>query len=197
MRFASPHTILNQPEVALGLLPGGSGTQRLPRLVGRSRALEAILGCDDIDADTAERWGWVNRVLPEDRLAPFVTTLAARIASFPQYAVAVAVAAAKAAVLLAEGDLLTGLIKEANVSNMLASRPTPGPPFGISSNWAVKRCKVKNIWASWWRWSHSVFKSPPLPRNLDELAERKFHCSESLAMSISQGNPNGQKINGH
>lgn len=119
MRFASPHTILNQPEVALGLLPGGSGTQRLPRLVGRSRALEAILGCDDIDADTAERWGWVNRVLAEDRLAPFVTTLATRIASFPQYAVA----AAKAAVLLAEGDLLTGLIKEANASNMLASHP--------------------------------------------------------------------------
>ncbi|MDO8706075.1 MAG: enoyl-CoA hydratase/isomerase family protein [Sulfuricaulis sp.] len=119
MRFASPQTILNQPEVALGLLPGGSGSQRLPRLVGRSRALEAILGCDDIDALTAERWGWVNRVLPEDQLSPFVTRLAARIASFPPHAVA----AAKAVVLLAEGDLVTDLVQEANASDTLASHP--------------------------------------------------------------------------
>lgn len=119
MRFASPQTILNQPEVALGLLPGGSGTQRLPRLVGRSRALEVILGCDDIDAPTAERWGWVNRVLPPDQLSHFVTRLAARIASFPSYAVA----AAKAAVLLAEGDVIADLVKEANASDPLASHP--------------------------------------------------------------------------
>ena len=55
MRFAAlGKARLAQPEVALGIIPGGGGTQRLPRLVGRGRALEAILGCDDIDAATAE-----------------------------------------------------------------------------------------------------------------------------------------------
>ena len=83
MRFAGPTAVFNQPEVALGIIPGGSGTVRLPRLIGRSRALEAILGCDDIDAATAERWGWVNRVLPTDELATFVDRLAARIAGVP------------------------------------------------------------------------------------------------------------------
>ena len=63
LRFAAPAAVFSQPEVALGIIPGGSGTVRLPRLVGRSRALEVILGCDDVDAATAERWGWVNRVL--------------------------------------------------------------------------------------------------------------------------------------
>ena len=119
MRFASPEAILNQPEVAFGLLPGAGGSQRLPRLVGRSRALEVILGCDDIDAATAERWGWVNRVLPASQLSAFVTRLAARIASFP----ASAVAAAKAAVLLAEGDLIADLVREVNASVPLVNDP--------------------------------------------------------------------------
>ena len=91
--------MFNQPEVALGIIPGGTGTVRLPRLIGRSRALEVILGCDDIDAGTAERWGWVNRVLPTDELATFVDRLAARIASFPPHAVA----AAKASVVRGGG----------------------------------------------------------------------------------------------
>lgn len=110
MRFATPTAIFNQPEVALGILPGGSGTVRLPRLVGRSRALEAILGCDDIDAATAERWGWVNRVLPPGEIGPFVDRLAARIASFPSHAVA----AAKASVLRAEAGVHDDLVAEGN-----------------------------------------------------------------------------------
>lgn len=101
MRFAGPDAVFNQPEVALGIIPGGSGTVRLPRLVGRSRALEAILGCDDVDAATAEAWGWVNRVLPADDLWSFVDRLTARIASFPPRAVATA----KARVIAAEGPL--------------------------------------------------------------------------------------------
>jgi enoyl-CoA hydratase/carnithine racemase len=114
MRFAAlGRARLAQPEVALGIIPGGGGTQRLPRLVGRSRALEVIAGCDDIDAEVAERWGYVNRALPQDELRPFVDALARRIASFP----AEAVAHAKAAVLAAEPDPVPGLLEEARRFN--------------------------------------------------------------------------------
>jgi enoyl-CoA hydratase/carnithine racemase len=109
MRFgALGKTVVNQMEVALGILPGGTGTQRLPRLIGRGRALEVILGSDDLDAETAERWGYLNRALPPDELGPFVDRLAHRIASFP----AEAVALAKEAVLNAELPWRDGLIEE-------------------------------------------------------------------------------------
>ena len=90
MRFAAiGRAIFNQPEVALGILPGGSGHRRGWRAcVGRSRTMEVVLGCDDVDAELAERWGWVNRALPPDELWPFVDRLAARIAAFPPHAVA-------------------------------------------------------------------------------------------------------------
>lgn len=110
MRFAlRGKAVFNQPEVALGILPGGSGTVRLSRLLGRSRALEVVLGCDDIPADLAEAWGWVNRALPAAELWPFVDRLAARIASFPPHAVA----AAKASVLRAERGVVDDLQAEA------------------------------------------------------------------------------------
>jgi enoyl-CoA hydratase/carnithine racemase len=109
MRFAARETaILAQPEVALGIPPGGGATQRLPRLAGRGRALEIVLGAEDFDADTAERYGWVNRALPAAELRPFVDRLAARIAAFP----APALAAAKAAVDTAEAALDDGLREE-------------------------------------------------------------------------------------
>jgi enoyl-CoA hydratase/carnithine racemase len=109
MRFgALGATVINQPEVAIGILPGGTGTQRLPRLVGRGRALEMILGCDDLDAETAERWGVLNRALPPAELRPFVERLARRIASFPPGAVA----EAKRAVLVAEPSWEAGLLDE-------------------------------------------------------------------------------------
>jgi enoyl-CoA hydratase/carnithine racemase len=113
MRFATPAAVFNQPEVALGIIPGGSGTVRLPRLIGRSRALEVMLGCDDIDAETAEAWGWVNRVLPADAIGGFVDRLAARIASFPPKAVA----EAKASIVGADGDLRDALLAEAAAFN--------------------------------------------------------------------------------
>jgi Enoyl-CoA hydratase/isomerase len=70
------------PEVDGGLVPGGGGTERLPRLIGRDRALEAMLSSSEYDADLAERWGWVTRALPDAELDGFVDTMAARLASF-------------------------------------------------------------------------------------------------------------------
>jgi enoyl-CoA hydratase/carnithine racemase len=119
MRFATPAAVLNQPEVALGIIPGGGGTVRLPRLIGRSRALETVLGCGDIDAHTAERWGWINRVLDGDEIGPFVDRLTARIAAFPPDAVA----AAKASVLAAEGDVPDHLRRESGAFNSLLASP--------------------------------------------------------------------------
>lgn len=121
MRFAASGTaVFSQPEVALGILPGGSGTVRLPRLIGRSRALEVILGCQDIDADTAVAWGWVNRALPPDEVRPFAHALARRIASFPAHAVA----AAKAAVLRAEKEVVADLLAEGDAFNATLPEPT-------------------------------------------------------------------------
>src|ERR1700736_1713116 len=91
MRFASrENTRLGQPEVGVGVHPGGGGTERLPPLVGRGRALEIILGANDFDGDTAERYGYVNRTLPDAELDGFVDALARRIASFDRRAIAAA-----------------------------------------------------------------------------------------------------------
>src|SRR5262245_20951451 len=84
MRFAARETaIFGQPEVGFGLLPGAGGMQHLTRLMGRGRALEAMLSGEDYDAELAERYGWINRALPANALRAFVTSLAHRIAAFP------------------------------------------------------------------------------------------------------------------
>ena len=73
MRFASRQSALfGNPEVGVGLVPGGGAMEWLPRLVGRSRALEIVLSADDFDADVAERYGWVNRALHDGELDSFV-----------------------------------------------------------------------------------------------------------------------------
>ena len=91
MRFGvRGKTKINQMEVPLGILPGGTGTQRLPRLVGRGRAMEIVLGGDDLDAETAERWGYLNRIFEAGEIGPFVAALARRIATFPVEAVRLA-----------------------------------------------------------------------------------------------------------
>jgi enoyl-CoA hydratase/carnithine racemase len=91
MRFASrENTRLGQPEVGVGLHPGGGGTERLPLLVGRGRSLEIVLGANDFDGDTAERYGYVNRALPDAELDGFVDVLARRIASFDRRSIAAA-----------------------------------------------------------------------------------------------------------
>src|SRR5881392_3067058 len=87
MRFASREkAILSHFEVGAGVVPGGGPMARLPRLMGRGRALEVLLGADDIPGDLAERYGYVNRSLPDAELDEFVDALAIRIASFDKQA---------------------------------------------------------------------------------------------------------------
>jgi len=89
MRFGSREkAILSQWEVGCGLVPGGGPMARLPRLLGRGRALEVLLGADDIRGDVAELYGYINRALPDDELDGFVDALADRIASFEKHAIA-------------------------------------------------------------------------------------------------------------
>lgn len=109
LRILAEDAVLGQPEVALGIIPGGSGTQRLGELVGRSRALEIVLGCGDIDGRTAADWGWANHAVPAADLRPVVDELARRIAWFP----ATAIAEAKAAVLDGLPDPVPGMLAEA------------------------------------------------------------------------------------
>jgi enoyl-CoA hydratase/carnithine racemase len=88
MRFASREkAILSHFEVGAGVVPGGGPMARLPRLMGRGRALEVLLGADDIPGDLAERYGYVNRSFPDSELDGFVDSLATRIASFDKQAI--------------------------------------------------------------------------------------------------------------
>jgi enoyl-CoA hydratase/carnithine racemase len=89
MRFASREkAILSQWEVGAGIVPGGGPMARLPRLMGRGRALEVLLSADDIRGDLAELYGYVNRALPDSELDEFVDALAVRITSFDKQAIA-------------------------------------------------------------------------------------------------------------
>jgi enoyl-CoA hydratase/carnithine racemase len=88
MRFASRQAILSQWEVGAALVPGGGPMARLPRLMGRGRALEVLLGSDDINGDLAEQYGYVNRSFDDDKLDPFVDALATRISGFDRQAIA-------------------------------------------------------------------------------------------------------------
>src|SRR5580658_4728747 len=89
MRFASREkAILSQWEVGAGLVPGGGPMARLPRLIGRGRALEVLLGADDVNGDLAELYGYVNRSLPDNQLDAFVDALARRISTFDKQAIA-------------------------------------------------------------------------------------------------------------
>ncbi len=91
MRFASrENTALAQVEVGSGVLPGGGGTERLPALVGRGRALEIIIGSEDFDGETAERYGYVNRAVADSQLDAFVDKFARRIATFDRRPIAAA-----------------------------------------------------------------------------------------------------------
>jgi enoyl-CoA hydratase/carnithine racemase len=90
MRFASRSALFGNPEIGVGLVPGGGALEWLPRLVGRSRALEIVLSGDDFDADIAERYGWVNRTLEDADLDSFVDTFVRRLATFDRETLAAA-----------------------------------------------------------------------------------------------------------
>jgi len=91
MRFASRQSALfGNPEIGVGLVPGGGALEWLPRVVGRSRALEIVLSADDFDAEIAERYGWVNRTLDDGDLDSFVDALVDRLVSFDRDALATA-----------------------------------------------------------------------------------------------------------
>ena len=82
IRFASREkAIFGQPEVGCGLIPGGGALERLPLLVGRARTIEIVLGSDDFNADTAERYGWINRAIPDAELDSFVANFVRRVLS--------------------------------------------------------------------------------------------------------------------
>ena len=107
--------VFAHPEVAVGLVPGGGATQRLPRAMGRGRALEILLSCNDLSAELAELYGYINRALPADELTPCVEKLAHRIASFPAHTIA----HVKAAVDIgAFRSMAEGLLVEAHESDL-------------------------------------------------------------------------------
>ncbi|SPM33198.1 Enoyl-CoA hydratase/carnithine racemase [Mycobacterium rhizamassiliense] len=123
MRYAAlGTTVLGHPEVSVGIIPGGGGTQRLPRMVGRGRALEVILGGMDVDAATAEAWGYIDRALPADTLRRYVDRLAAHIASSPLAAIAAAKRAVDTA-LDERIDMTTGLLIEDQLLRETVARP--------------------------------------------------------------------------
>jgi enoyl-CoA hydratase/carnithine racemase len=88
IRFASREkAVLSQFEVGVGTVAGGGPLSRLPRLVGRGRALEILLGADDFDGDTAERYGYVNRSIPDADFEAFVDAFATRVSRFDRWAI--------------------------------------------------------------------------------------------------------------
>jgi enoyl-CoA hydratase/carnithine racemase len=109
MSFASREkAVLSQWEVAVGMVAGGGPMARLPQLIGRSRALEVLLGSDDISADLAASYGYVNRSLPDAELDDFVEELASRIASFDKWAIANTKRLVNAASLPADVEIAAG-----------------------------------------------------------------------------------------
>jgi enoyl-CoA hydratase/carnithine racemase len=107
LRYASRElATFSQLEVGTGLIPGGGGSDRLARMVGRDRAIEAIMTGVDYDADRAETYGWVTRTLADKDLDSFVESIARRIASFDKDAIVAAKAQINRATLPPKADLV-------------------------------------------------------------------------------------------
>ena len=107
LRYASKEkAIFDQPEVAIGLFPGGGGTDMLTRLAGKDRALEAFLSADEYNAELAEKYGWVTRAIPDTQLDGFVEKMANRLASFDKTALITTKRQINGVALPKEADLL-------------------------------------------------------------------------------------------
>ena len=126
LRFASlERTAIDQPEVSHSLVPGGGAISRLPRLVGRGRALELIVGSVVLDGANAERYGVVNRALPDEELDGFVEKLAREIAGYDRRTLAEAKALIDRATLPANGDLVAAYGAFLASAGRLATRGEP------------------------------------------------------------------------
>jgi len=109
MSFASREkTRLSQWEVGVGMVAGGGPMARLPRLIGRNRAMEVLMGSDDVGGDLAQAYGYVNRSLPDAELDAFVEALATRIASFDKWAISNTKRLVNAASLTPEVEMAAG-----------------------------------------------------------------------------------------
>jgi enoyl-CoA hydratase len=118
LRFAADTAQFGQPEVMLGLIPGGGGTQRLPRLVGKGRALQLILSGEMISAQEAHRIGLVNEVVPAADLIARAEAILKKIASNAPIAVKLALEAANRGLEMSQGD---GLLLEASYFGLCAA----------------------------------------------------------------------------
>ncbi len=148
MRFGTlGKAVLGQPEVGVGIIPGAGGTVRLPRLIGQGRALEVILGCGDIPADVAERYGYINRALPAAEIDYFVTSLAIRIASFPPEAIAAAKASVcKAASFEDQLNFEEVAFLKAVHSEPAKRRMAAALTMGMQTT-AMEKCCFTHIWS--------------------------------------------------
>jgi enoyl-CoA hydratase/carnithine racemase len=118
LRLGSLRTVIGQPEVAMGIIPGAGGTARWPRLIGRSRALEVLLTGRDVEAEEALAIGWLNAIVPSDHLVDRALELAQRIGAMPSPSIAAIKRVVNASLagltdaLVAESDELGRLIAE-------------------------------------------------------------------------------------
>ena len=148
MRFAEiGRAVLCQPEVGVGIIPGAGGSVRLPRLVGRGRALEIILGCGDFPAEVAERYGYVNRALRPGEIDFFVNYLAYRIAGFP----AETIALAKQAASMGDAGIEDELVREEEMFLQSAHTPTARRRMAAAlasgmQTPLIERCCFNHIW---------------------------------------------------
>ena len=124
LRYASREkAFFSQPEVGTGVIPGGGGSERLPRLIGRDRALEVILSSEDYNADIADHYGWVTRAIADDELDSFVDAMASRLASFDKTALAAAKMQINRATLPPDADLHAAYAEFVNSLNFPGFSP--------------------------------------------------------------------------
>ena len=115
LRIGGPRTVFGFLEVAMGLLPGWGGPARLPHLLGRSRALEVILTCRDVGAEEALAMGWLDRLVPSDRVLVEAGRVARRIGAMPGESIA----AVKAVVDTSLGGMADALVAESTMLTRL------------------------------------------------------------------------------